>query len=172
MTTFKYETPLLVKLPDGSSKEVYCGGSVRVNKDIYLDDVMLVPDFTHNLLSVAQLVKDSQAKCVFLPQRCIMQNQSIEAVLGIGKMVNNLYVIETAMENHYCHLFDPRDMDIHKWHVFLGHPSISAMRHMAVFKGLFSEESVKTIEKCEICLLAKQSRNEFPVLHRRTSDLK
>lgn len=39
-------------------------------------------------------------------------------MLGIGKMVKNLYVIESVVENHFCNFFKPQDMTVDKWHAF------------------------------------------------------
>lgn len=73
VSTYRLEKPLIVHLPDGSSKQVLCVGCVRINKEIYLKEVMLIPEFIHNLLSVAQLIADSKANCTFLPKHCIIQ---------------------------------------------------------------------------------------------------
>lgn len=34
VSTYVFETPLSVGLPDGTTKKVFCGGAVRKNKDI------------------------------------------------------------------------------------------------------------------------------------------
>lgn len=103
---------------------------MRINKHIYLKDVMLVPVFTQNVLYVAQLFKDPSAKCTFLPRHCIIQGQEAEEILGIGKALGNLHVIEAVVKNHYCNLFDPKEMTLEKCHVFLGHPFITTLKHM------------------------------------------
>lgn len=158
-------------LPDVSSKQVFCGGSVRLNKDIYLKDVLLVPGFTHNLLSIAQLVKDSKAKCTFMPGHCLLQRQETDGIMGIGKMLGNLYVIEIVMENHYCNLFNPKVMTVEKWHIFLGHPSITTLKHMKMFSGQFTDSVIEALENCEVCLQAKRVRDEFPILNKRSDEL-
>lgn len=50
MRTYKLDNPVTVHLPDGSIKVVKYGGDTRVNKDIVLKDVLLVPCFTNNLI--------------------------------------------------------------------------------------------------------------------------
>lgn len=48
---------------------------------------------------MAQLIQDSVAKCTFLATHCIIQSKESDKILGIGKMVKNLYVIEAVVEN-------------------------------------------------------------------------
>lgn len=70
-------------------------------------------------------------------------------------MVNNLYVIGTIAENHFCNMFDPKEMTIKKWHIFLGNPSPFAMKHMKSLSGMFIESVVQALENCEVCMKAK-----------------
>lgn len=138
---------------------------MRINKDIYLKDVLLVSGFTHNPLSVAQLIVDSRAKWTFLPSHCMIKKQEIDEIMGIGKMTRDLYVIEATLENHYCHLFNPKEMRIEKLHAFLGHPSLSTLKHMKMFAGKLIEANMKLFENCNICMKAKKCRDPFHVLN-------
>lgn len=80
---------------------------------------------------------------------------------------------------HYGHcvrealykLFNPRDMSVRDWHIFLGPPSISTMEHMQIPKGKLFDETVKVIKNCEVCIKSKHGRDLFPTLNRRTSQL-
>lgn len=84
-------------------------------------------------------------------------------------MDRNLYILETTVENHFTHLFRTEDMTLETWHQFLGHPSVSTLKHMKQLSHLFKQEAVTTIEQCDICMRAKQTRDHFPVLNRRTN---
>lgn len=160
-----------IHLPDGSVKIVHYAGNARISKHLFLKDVLLVPGFKHNLILVAQLVVDSVARCTFLPSHCLIQGKDSDKILGIAKMIRNLYVIEGVVENYYCNLFDPRKMTIQQWHVFLGHPSLSTMRHLEGISEKFTESVVKELEQCDVCLKAKHCREPFPVLERMTDNL-
>lgn len=81
-----------------------------MSKDIFLKDVLLVHGFTHNLLYVAQLIQDSKFKFIFLPTHCVIQARENDKVLGMGKMMKNLYVIESIVENHFYNVFDPGEL--------------------------------------------------------------
>lgn len=64
-TTFRLDKPVVVNLPDGSTKEVKIAGKVRLTRAIMLSDVLYVPSFTNNLLSVAQLIQENDIRCIF-----------------------------------------------------------------------------------------------------------
>lgn len=83
-------------------------------------------------------------------------------------MVNNLYVLETITENHFCSIFDPKEMTVEKWHIMLGHPSLPTMRHMKNLSREFTESVIQAIQNCEVYLKAKQPRDVFPILKERT----
>lgn len=111
-TIYRLERPVTIHLPDGSLRQVTVGGKVQLNKDIILEDVLFVPGFTHNLLSVAQLIHDSGVRCTFYPTHCTFQRGHNDQIIGMGKMENNLYVLETVVENHFTHLFRAEDMTL------------------------------------------------------------
>lgn len=169
--TYPLQEVVMMHLPNGSSRAVRHGGKARINKDIMLVDVLYVPGFTHNLISVAHLIHDLGVKCLFYKTHCIFQKDSSDQLLGMEKMKGNLYVMETVSENYYCNFFNRRDMTVADWHVFLGHPSITTMKHMKVLNGKFHDEALKVLENCDICNRAKQTREPFPVLNRRSSSL-
>lgn len=80
-------------------------------------------------------------------------------------------MMETVVENHCCNMFDLKGMTIQKWHVFLGHPSITTLKHMKMFSGQFTDEIIEAIRNCEVCLKAKQPRESFPILNERSDEL-
>ncbi|XP_074378666.1 uncharacterized protein LOC141720217 [Apium graveolens] len=58
--THKIDQPLHIALPDGSMKLVDTIGSVVLTPNLTLSNVFYVPEFKHNLLSVAQLLVQHQ----------------------------------------------------------------------------------------------------------------
>lgn len=53
--TYTFWNPLMISLADGSKVPAYGKGSVYINQNFYLHDVLLVPSFPTNLLSVKKL---------------------------------------------------------------------------------------------------------------------
>lgn len=62
-------------------------------------------------------------------------------------------------------------MNLQDWYEFLGHPSLTALRHMPHLNGKFLDDQVQAIAQCEICFKAKMTRDPFHVLNRRTNAL-
>lgn len=48
--------PLHIALPDGTIKKVQTVGTISLNFEITLSKVFHIPEFKHNLLSVARLL--------------------------------------------------------------------------------------------------------------------
>lgn len=170
-TTYKLDKRIEVRLPDGSTIEVSTGGTVRLNEDIALLNVLYIPGFTHNLLSVARLIHDSGIKCVFYTSHCVFQQDNTDRILGVGKMEKNLYIMQGPAEAFHVSFTNPKNLSLAEWHVCMGHPSLQTMKHMKVFtdKQLLDIDDV--IKDCEVCVQAKQSRDVFPILNRRTEGL-
>lgn len=57
VTITELRRPSRIHLPDGSSKIALLEGTARLSKDLILTNVMNIPKFTHNLISIAQLVQ-------------------------------------------------------------------------------------------------------------------
>lgn len=108
---------------------------------------------------------------MFYHTHCELQRTQDNRVLGIGKMEHNLYVLNTLAENHFTYFLKNEEMTVAKWHKFLGHPSLSTLRHMPQLRGQFREEAARAIEQCEVCMRAKHTRDPFPLLHRRSDNL-
>lgn len=170
-TTYRLERPAIVHLPDGATKQVVTAGKVRINRDIVLSDVLYVPGFTHNLLSIAQLIQENEVRCTFYQTHCVFQKGNTNQVIGIGKMERNMYIMDAVEENHFCHFFRTKDMTLEKWHSFLGHPSWSTLQHMKHLRGTFKQDMIEALQNCEICMRAKQVRDSFPILNRRAASL-
>lgn len=160
-----------IYLPDGSCRKVDYVGTARLNENITLTDVLFVQDFIHNLISVAQLIQAQEMKCQFYKDHCVFQDESTCVILSTGRMRGNLYIFEEVVERQYCNFFRPMDMSLASWHVFLGHPSITTMKHYKFLRDAHSDESFNMLQDCDVCIRAKQARSPFPQLQRRTNSI-
>lgn len=66
----KLRSVITVCLPDGSKKQVEFSGDAVISSDITLTDVLYIPSFKYNLLSITQLCSSIAAKCIFLSHCC------------------------------------------------------------------------------------------------------
>ncbi|KAG8362676.1 hypothetical protein BUALT_BualtUnG0051900 [Buddleja alternifolia] len=76
--------PKYVHLPDGSIVPVTHTGQVTLTPSIILQNVLFVPSFHHNLLSVSKLSNDSHCSLNFTPTSCIMQGPMLKIPMAIA----------------------------------------------------------------------------------------
>ncbi|KAL2928886.1 Retrovirus-related Pol polyprotein from transposon RE2, partial [Bienertia sinuspersici] len=82
-----------IKLPNGESSEVTHSGTVRLKSDLRLNNVMLIPSFKHNLISVQKLTKQLYCKATFVVDHCIIQKTDSHEVIAVGKAVHGVYYL-------------------------------------------------------------------------------
>ncbi|VFQ64259.1 unnamed protein product [Cuscuta campestris] len=72
--------PIMVTLPDGSHKAVSKAGHVTFPQNLVLTDVLYVPEFKFNLISVSKLIDTHKLNAQFLPNECVFQDLLTEQV--------------------------------------------------------------------------------------------
>lgn len=88
------------------------------------------------------------------------KKDSSNKVLVIEKMRGNLYIMNSITERYYCNFFNPRDISMQEWHIALGHPSVSTMKHMRILSRKMLK-AMEVIERCDVCIKARQTRSQF-----------
>ncbi|OIT39206.1 hypothetical protein A4A49_61030, partial [Nicotiana attenuata] len=83
-----------VHLPDGTSLDIACTGESRIGECGVIRNVLYIPDFKYNLLSVSKLKRDLQYFLSFYPDFWIMQDLHNGKVKGIGKELEGLYNLQ------------------------------------------------------------------------------
>ncbi|XP_077251841.1 uncharacterized protein LOC143891076 [Tasmannia lanceolata] len=88
-------TSASVKLPNGNLAPVLHVGTVILSNDLVLNQVLCVPSFSYNLLSVKKLTHDSNCFVTFFPDHCLFQDRSTKMMIGAGKETCGLYIDQT-----------------------------------------------------------------------------
>ena len=105
-----------------------------------LNDVLLVPQASHNLLSVYKFVYDNWCSLTFDPFGFYIKDLSTGKMLFQGPCEGGLYPFYWKASNGiYGIAISPQALmiakvDIHTWHIRLGHPS-SHILHNVVSKN-------------------------------------
>lgn len=133
--------------------------------ELIMRDVLYVPSFGSNLLSVKKLAKEGY-KLIFEDDDChIMKNGEL---LATAKLSPELYEVKTAervcavsgtIKARHC-----SDDCQHVWHRRFGHRDPIAIKDLAV-KGLATGIKIKDCgrrETCECCVKGKMARTPFP----------
>lgn len=119
-----------VTLPTGLGIKIAGIGSIRLSDSLILKNVLYLPDFRLNLLSVSQLTKELGYRVVFDPDACMIQDPIKGLMIGKGEQISNLYVMDTVDMEGSATLQQPFALcanvviDAHLWHNRLGHPSM------------------------------------------------
>uniref|UniRef100_A0A803NB71 Retrotransposon gag domain-containing protein n=1 Tax=Chenopodium quinoa TaxID=63459 RepID=A0A803NB71_CHEQI len=82
-----------IVLPTGTSSVVSHTGNAELKNSIVLKNVLVVPNFKYNLLSVPKLTKDSQCEVNFYGSHCVIKDTATKKIMGIGKAKNGLYYL-------------------------------------------------------------------------------
>jgi len=155
-----------VVLPSGKKAEIIAKGSLPLNSVYYLKNVLCVPTFKVDLMSVSRLTKGLNCSITFFPYLCILQDLATRRMIGLGKQRDGLYYLValapkkpgpniSPTHQATCNLtISSADL----WHNRLGHVSLSRLNFIA---KNFLNFPVQSIKSCPICPLAKQSRLPF-----------
>lgn len=82
-----------VILPNHTSIPVHFSGEVKLNNHLTLHDVLYVPQFQYNLLSVSALSNMSQLILTFFPNHFIIQDLHHKKTIGRGNKFGDLYFL-------------------------------------------------------------------------------
>ena len=96
LTSYTEISHSMVELPNGEAAVVTHIGTVHLSPHITLTDVLCVPSFTFNLLSISALTKTQPICLVFLSKFCFMQDLTCWSTIGMGQMHDGLYLLQDS----------------------------------------------------------------------------
>jgi hypothetical protein len=149
--------PIYVTLPNGQQTQVRHIGSVYINASITLHDVMYIPSFAYNLLSVSKLGTHLPLSVLFTPFSCYFQDQHKK--IAHGTLSNGLYVIKQETPTPQSIVLSTNNSNFHLWHARLDHSSYNVLQQINVL-SLPSHCNIPS-NSCSICPLAKQHASSF-----------
>lgn len=177
-TSLSPVTSVSVSLPNGIQVPITHTGTIHITSALILHNVLLVPDFHFNLISVSCLTKTLNCAAHFFPIGCLLQDLTRGLMIGKGSLYNNLYILDKAsppsvslassvstsssvaspaLPTAFCgSLLDEEQL----WHHRLGHPSSNVLRKVSSSLPSF-KTNVSDNSHCTICPLAKQKRLAF-----------
>jgi hypothetical protein len=146
----------IVQLPNDTHAPVTHVGSIIFSRHLILTDVLCVPTFHFNLISVSKLCHTIPCLIAFFSHFRIIQDLRSMKMIGMGTECDGLYYFNKTKEAH-CNLTTRATSQL--WYRRLGHLSNKIMR--------FLSNNVVEIEHlgddpCFICPLAKQTQLSFP----------
>ena len=178
-----------VRLPNGDMVKVTHIGTVQVSATLILENVLCIPSFSFNLISISKLTQNPSCCCIFLSHYCFLQDLLHWKMTGLGKRHGGLYTLQcidsitllisvskvlSSLQSSFCNtsinqcnldsslVVDTSNNATRLWHYRLGHPS---SQRLALLKSIVPDlnSSINNnIFDCHICPLAKQHKLPFP----------
>lgn len=152
----KVKKPLHIMTHAGSSVLVETMGDTNIDANIALNDVLFIPDFSCNLISMHKLTQDLNCTVTYDKNGCVMQDQATKRTIGLGDMLDGVYVFKGETQGSS---FTTRRGTTVLWHSKLGHPSSQALQQVTHFLG--KSFDLNKVECCDICHRSKQCRVPF-----------
>ena len=85
-----------VTLPNGHTVPVSGTGSVRLCDDLTLQNVLFVPQFHCNLLSISALTQQHPYVVSFYSDHYVIEDRTQGRRIGMGRQVGNLYILDLS----------------------------------------------------------------------------
>ncbi|XP_074346214.1 uncharacterized protein LOC141684984 [Apium graveolens] len=85
-----------INLPTGDKVIISKKGQLLLAPTLFLDNVLVVPTFRHNLLSVQRLIAVGNCDVQFSPTHCIIVDKTTRHIHAVGVARNGLYYVDTV----------------------------------------------------------------------------
>uniref|UniRef100_A0A2N9H3N1 Integrase catalytic domain-containing protein n=1 Tax=Fagus sylvatica TaxID=28930 RepID=A0A2N9H3N1_FAGSY len=155
-------SPFSVTVANGTKTPVQGIGTVST-PNLTFSNVLYLPEFPFNLLSVHKLTVALHCSIAFFPSYCVFQDLKTKRMIGGGFEKDGLYYFRpfhTSIPSALRSSVSP-----YQWHCRLGHPSFLNLQKLVPSLSDFSSFN------CETCELSKHHRatfklrNDEPCLH-------
>lgn len=94
--TLKAVEDAYITLPNHARIPVHFVGSVKLTPNLVLEDVLFVPQFKINLLSISALTRNPYMSIRFLTDHCDIQDLYSLKMIGRGKRIGGLYIFDAT----------------------------------------------------------------------------
>ena len=134
VTTFVSLRPIqnsTITLPNHIQIPTSFYGDVTLSSMLTLKDVLFVPQFKYNLISMSALTYGSQFPISFILDCFIIQELNTTKMIGKGDKLEDLYILDTNTLKYVSTFFINNVLD-HVWHNRLGHLSF---KHLNALKN-------------------------------------
>ena len=174
-----------IKLPTGKTTQISHKRYVYVNDQITLKNVLYVPDFQHDLLSISKFSMDLGCNVVFLSDCCHLLENDTGHVMLIGRMMHGLYYFLDPSSHSSLipdkqkslastsfqipsHIPDtPPLKSVTLWHNRLGHTPLKTFSYIPELSSL----PTNTTNLCLTCPMARFTKLPYSISSSRASDL-
>ena len=163
LTAYQPETSIPdVRIADGRSCPVLGSGQSRATSSLPLQNVLYIPGFPANLLSISAITKALHCGVFFFPHHFVFQDLDTGWRIGLGRE-NGRGIYELVTDSPSTGLqalfaLSASSSSLHDsflWHCRLGHPSFVKLKETLPWLNLSEFH-------CESCELGKHHRSSYP----------
>nr|GEX50639.1 hypothetical protein [Tanacetum cinerariifolium] len=163
---------LTVGHPNGTMAKITAIGSLKLTDKVVLFDVLVVPEYNINLLSVNDIIKDSKYFVGFDDSKCYIQDWKLEKIVETNSESGGLYMFDCDNSGKstagLCNSGFVCYVSKEVWHSRLGHPVNQVLSVLSDKNGFKSGDHVCA---SEICHRAKHITKPFPLSDHMSSSL-
>lgn len=94
--------PISVQLPNGTLITTYFSGTIYFPASLYLHDVLFIPEFHYNLISIRKLASSLNCQFIFSPTSCVIQDLSSKKMIEHAKLHHNFYIFHGTPQQSFC----------------------------------------------------------------------
>lgn len=152
MSDVKKIMPCYVGLPNGINALTEKEGTIVLDGHLRLINVLYVPDLNYNLISVSQLIEESNCIVQFTNRFCVIQDHTSRMLIGAGEQREGLYYFCGIPLSKVLKVVEKGSTVL--WHQRLGHPS-----HKVVTMLPFASTKGKDIEFIKAMMYASEQNN-------------
>ena len=141
--------------------------------NLFLNNILHVPNATKSLASVHKLAKDNNAYLEFHPDFFVIKDKDTKKILYRGRCQGGLYPLSSGTSSQGQRP-NPEALAAHMpstslWHSRLGHPAIPIVQKIISSNSLpcASDKSVESV--CDSCQRAKSRQLPYPVSNKISS---
>ncbi|KAK2366753.1 putative mitochondrial protein [Trifolium repens] len=166
-TTYRTIKPIPINLPNGQQAITSIRGTIHLTNTITLFDVLYVPHFSFNIVSVTKLTNHSPCFVSFYDDHCLVQEMSTLKMIGKARVTHGLYEVDLPQTNlvpstfkHFANNTCTSIPHSNIWHYRLGHPSLQSYNLIQK-----NDNYVSSLHHlvCDTCHFAKQRKLSFPL---------
>lgn len=160
--------PITISLPNGDILSISFAGTVQITPEIILTNVLYVPNFKYNLLSIHRLTQQLNCTVNFTSTTCFLQGHSLRKPLALGDSQKGLYILSsvnnTVNQSCFSSVASNTSLSLNKnvsaltWHSRLGHLPVSKLKTLCNIDS----SCIDTLSVCDVCAKARQHRLPFP----------
>ncbi|GJU39571.1 ribonuclease H-like domain-containing protein [Tanacetum coccineum] len=160
---------LSVGHPNGTMAKITAISSLRLTENVVLFKVLVIPEYTVNLLFVNKMIKDNKYFMGFDESKCYIQDLKLSKITGSGSKSGGLYMFDCNNNGKsfagLCNSGIVCYVSKELWNCRLGHP---ADQVLSVLRDKIRSKSGDLVSACDICHKEKQTREPFPLSDHKT----